>query len=83
MHQRMPFILGVKELPEGDSDLVHRHIYFGHVFKDQPGWQHTLGRFVSGEGTLFDLENLVDETGRRVSPRLVTGRVMLVLQQLS
>ncbi len=61
------FILGVKELPEGDADLVHRHIYFGHVFKDQPGWQHTLGRFVSGNGTLFDLENLVDETGRRVA----------------
>ncbi|WP_025898383.1 saccharopine dehydrogenase [Sneathiella glossodoripedis] len=61
------FILGVKELPEGESDLTHRHIYFGHVYKDQPGWQHTLGRFVSGKGTLYDLECLVDETGRRVA----------------
>lgn len=61
------FVLGVKELPEGDGDLIHRHIYFGHVYKDQPGWQHTLGRFVSGGGTLYDLECLVDETGRRVA----------------
>ncbi|MFT6558380.1 saccharopine dehydrogenase [Sneathiella sp.] len=61
------FILGVKELPEGDGELVHRHIYFGHVYKDQPGWQHTLNRFVNGNGTLYDLECLVDEGGRRVA----------------
>jgi len=61
------FILGVKELPAGTSDLKHRHIYFGHVFKDQPGWQQTLGRFVSGGGILYDLECLEDENGRRVA----------------
>jgi hypothetical protein len=61
------YILGVKELPSGDSDLTHKHIYFGHVYKDQPGWEHTLGRFISGKGTLYDLECLVDETGRRVA----------------
>ena len=61
------FILGIKEIPKGDADLGHRHIYFGHVFKDQPGWEHTLGRFVSGKGILYDLECLVDETGRRVA----------------
>ncbi|OUR79258.1 saccharopine dehydrogenase [Alphaproteobacteria bacterium 46_93_T64] len=61
------FILGVKELPSGDEDLIHRHIYFGHVYKDQPGWQHTLGRFVSGGGSIYDLECLVDENNRRVA----------------
>ncbi|MBL4680369.1 MAG: saccharopine dehydrogenase [Pseudomonadales bacterium] len=61
------FILGVKELPKSDSDLIHRHIYFGHVFKDQPGWQHTLARFNSGGGTLYDLECLVDDNNRRVA----------------
>lgn len=61
------FILGIKELPKGDSNLQHRHIYFGHVFKNQPGWEHTLGRFVSGQGTLYDLECLVDENQRRVA----------------
>lgn len=61
------FILGVKELPEADTDLEHRHIYFGHVYKDQPGWQKTLNRFVSGGGTLYDLEVLVDEPGRRIA----------------
>jgi saccharopine dehydrogenase (NAD+, L-lysine-forming) len=61
------FILGVKELPEGNSDLIHRHIYFGHVFKDQTGWQHTLNRFSAGGGLLYDLECLVDENNRRVA----------------
>ncbi len=61
------FILGVKELPEGNSELRHRHIYFGHVFKDQPGWQQTLGRFSNGGGVLYDLECLVDENNRRIA----------------
>ena len=61
------FILGVKELPNGNSQLRHRHIYFGHVFKDQPGWQQTLGRFRDGSGVLYDLECLVDENHRRVA----------------
>lgn len=64
---RDAFILGVKELPEGESDLIHRHIYFGHVYKDQPDWKHTLGRFVKGDGTLYDLECLVDENNRRIA----------------
>ncbi|MFT6434281.1 MAG: hypothetical protein ACJAVI_002329 [Candidatus Azotimanducaceae bacterium] len=61
------FILGVKELPNDDSELQHRHIYFGHVFKDQPGWQNTLNRFRTGGGVLYDLECLVDENNRRVA----------------
>lgn len=61
------FILGVKELPAGDSPLTQRHIYFGHLYKNQPGWQHTLSRFTNGGGQLFDLECLVDETGRRIA----------------
>lgn len=61
------FILGVKDLPDDGTPLRHRHIYFGHVFKDQPDWRKTLGRFPAGGGTLFDLEFLTDETGRRVA----------------
>ena len=61
------FILGVKELPAGSTKLRHRHIYFGHVFKDQPGWEHTLNRFISGGGVLYDLECLVDEYHARVA----------------
>ncbi|WP_169568306.1 saccharopine dehydrogenase [Sneathiella limimaris] len=64
---RDAYVLGVKELPNAETDLVHKHIYFGHVYKDQPGWQKTLGRFVTGKGTLYDLECLVDENGRRVA----------------
>lgn len=61
------FILGLKELPESDTPLKHRHIYFGHAYKNQSGWKQLLGRFVRGGGTLLDLEFLVDDTGRRVA----------------
>ena len=60
-------ILGLKELPESDAPLRHRHIMFGHAFKEQTGWQAFLGRFRRGGGTLYDLEYLVDENGRRVA----------------
>ena len=61
------FILGVKELPDDHGALSHRHIYFGHVYKDQPGWQQTLKRFGEGGGTLYDLESLVDDNHRRIA----------------
>lgn len=59
-------ILGLKELPEEDSPLIHRHIMFGHAFKGQPAGQRLLRRLRAGGGRLFDLEYLVDEHGRRV-----------------
>ena len=62
------FIIAVKEMPAGDDfPLVHRHIHFGHMFKNQPGWREGLARFRSGGGVLYDLENLTDEDGRRVA----------------
>ena len=60
-------IFGLKELPEVDTPLVHRHIMFGHAFKGQPSGRRLLDRFKAGGGTLYDLEYLVDETGRRVA----------------
>ncbi len=60
-------ILGLKELADDDFPLVHRHIHFAHVFKDQAGAEDMLGRFVDGGGTLYDLEYLVHENGRRVA----------------
>ena len=39
-------ILGLKELPEADSALSHRHVYFAHCYKGQAGWQQLLSRFV-------------------------------------
>ncbi|MDO5627482.1 MAG: saccharopine dehydrogenase [Mobilicoccus sp.] len=59
-------IVGLKELPDGDSPL-RDHIYFGHAFKHQHGAAQLLSRFVAGGGTLLDLEYLVDEDGRRVA----------------
>lgn len=61
------FVFGLKELPEGDGPLPHRHIFFGHAFKGQPGAARLLGRFRAGGGVLLDLEALADETGRRVA----------------
>lgn len=64
---RDAIIFGLKELPEDGTPLVHRHIMFGHAFKGQPAGQVLLGRFKAGGGTLYDLEYLVDEAGRRVA----------------
>ena len=60
-------IFGLKELPEDGTALIHRHIMFGHAFKGQPAGQVLLKRFKAGQGTLYDLEYLVDEAGRRVA----------------
>ncbi len=60
------FVLGIKELPEQPDRLRHRHVYFAHAFKGQSDAATTLTRFRDGGGTLFDLEYLTDENGRRV-----------------
>jgi saccharopine dehydrogenase (NAD+, L-lysine-forming) len=60
-------VFGLKELPEDGTPLTHHHIMFGHAFKGQPAGQMLLKRFKAGGGTLYDLEYLVDETGRRVA----------------
>ncbi|PZQ95452.1 MAG: saccharopine dehydrogenase [Cereibacter sphaeroides] len=60
-------IFGLKELPEDGTPLRHRHIMFGHAYKGQPAGQVLLRRFAAGGGTMYDLEYLVDETGRRVA----------------
>jgi len=60
-------VFGLKELPEDGTPLPHRHIMFGHAYKGQPAGLELLKRFKAGGGTLYDLEYLVDETGRRVA----------------
>jgi saccharopine dehydrogenase (NAD+, L-lysine-forming) len=64
---RDAIVFGLKELPEDGTPLPHRHIMFGHAFKGQPAGRALLHRFAAGCGTLYDLEYLVDETGRRVA----------------
>ncbi|MCC1492123.1 saccharopine dehydrogenase [Cognatishimia sp. F0-27] len=61
------FIFGLKELPDSTDPLPHRHIFFGHAFKGQSLGRPLLARFAAGGGTLYDLEYLTDETGRRVA----------------
>lgn len=60
-------IFGLKELPEDGTPLPHRHIMFGHAYKGQPAGRDLLKRFKAGGGTLYDLEYLVNEDGRRVA----------------
>ncbi|TLP65900.1 saccharopine dehydrogenase [Parasedimentitalea maritima] len=60
-------IFGLKELPEDGTPLPHRHIMFGHAFKGQHSGKALLDRFKAGGGTLYDLEYLVSEDGRRVA----------------
>lgn len=60
-------IVGLKELPEETFPLKHTHVQFAHCYKGQGGWQDVLARFPRGGGSLYDLEFLEDETGRRVA----------------
>ncbi|KFG10748.1 MULTISPECIES: saccharopine dehydrogenase [Streptomyces] len=60
-------IVGLKELPDAPAELTHRHIFFGHAYKGQPGAEALLRRFAAGGGALLDLEYLVDEQGRRLA----------------
>ncbi|MEU5098026.1 saccharopine dehydrogenase [Streptomyces sp. NPDC020996] len=60
-------VLGLKELPDEPGELTHRHIFFGHAYKRQPGAADLLRRFAAGGGALYDLEYLVDDTGRRLA----------------
>jgi len=60
-------IFGLKELPEDGTPLTHRHIMFGHAYKGQPAGRVLLQRFKASGGTLYDLEYLVGENGRRVA----------------
>ncbi|MGW0664063.1 saccharopine dehydrogenase [Streptodolium elevatio] len=61
------YILGLKELPGEPAELRHRHIYFGHAYKGQPGARELLARFTTGGGALLDLEYLTDGGGRRLA----------------
>ncbi len=60
-------IFGLKELDEDGPDLKHRHIMFGHAYKGQAEGPALLNRFKRAGGTLYDLEYLVTETGRRIA----------------
>lgn len=60
-------IIGLKELPDSDAPLPHTHIQFAHCYKRQAGWSFVLARFHKGKGTLYDLEFLTDDSGRRVA----------------
>ncbi len=64
---REAIIFGLKELPDDGTPLVHRHIMFGHAFKGQHSGRRLLERFRAGGGMLYDLEYLVDDSGRRVA----------------
>ena len=60
-------IFGLKELPDDGTSLTRRHIMFGHAFKGQPDGKRLLERFRAGGGTLYDLEYLLDQDGRRLA----------------
>ncbi len=64
---RDAIIFGLKELPDDGTPLPHRHIMFGHAYKGQADGRVLLDRFKAGGGTLYDLEYLVNDDGRRVA----------------
>lgn len=64
---RERIIIGLKELDEELFPLIHNHIQFAHCYKNQGGWKDVLSRFPYGGGTLYDLEFLENDQGRRVA----------------
>ncbi len=54
-------------LPPLRDPLPHTHISFAHCYKTQGGWTDVLRRFRHGNGTLYDLEFLENDQGRRVA----------------
>jgi saccharopine dehydrogenase (NAD+, L-lysine forming) len=60
-------IIGLKELPVSTDPIAHTHIQFAHCYKNQAGWASVLTRFGRGGGTLYDIEFLTDDKGRRVA----------------
>jgi len=60
-------VLGIKELPDEPTELVHTHIYFAHAFKGQDGAGDVLDRFGRGGGELLDIEYLTEDSRRVVA----------------
>lgn len=60
-------IFGLKELEEKEFPLVHRHIHFAHVFKNQNGSYEFFKRMHEGGGILYDLEYLIDKDKKRIA----------------
>jgi saccharopine dehydrogenase (NAD+, L-lysine forming) len=60
-------VIGLKEPAAVPAALRHRHVFFGHAYKGQAGARQLLDRFATGGGTLFDLEYLTGDDGRRVA----------------
>lgn len=58
-------ILGLKEIEE-EHNFYHRHIYFAHIYKGQSHADKIISQYQRGGGTLFDLEYLTNDQGRRV-----------------
>lgn len=66
-------ILGLKELPDQPTELTHRHIFFGHAYKGQPGASDLLRRFAAGEERC-STSNTWWTTRGAASPRSDSGR---------
>lgn len=66
-------ILGLKYLPDQHEGLTHRHCYFSHaynierIFTEKPGVPPLLKAFHKGGGTLYDIEFLLDDQGKRIA----------------
>jgi len=60
-------ISGLKELPEDGKPIKGQHLYFAHCYKGQSHAPGLLKQFKAGNGTLYDLEFLVDDRGKRVA----------------
>ncbi len=59
-------IAGLKELCDSDNLYSFKNLYFAHCYKNQNGSENILNNFKNNNGTLYDLEYLVDDNNRRL-----------------
>lgn len=62
----LDFVLGIKALSHNETPISQQHIYFAHAYKQQNGAKALMKRFKDGNGCLYDLEYLVDQSLKRV-----------------
>ncbi len=60
-------IVGLKELDYTNDKLFrYRHLFFSHTYKNQSDSKYILSKFKKAQGTIYDLEYLVDDNNRRL-----------------
>jgi len=59
-------IIGLKELQDLDKLDWHKHIYFSHSYKGQPGADVILSKFSKSNSVIYDFEYILNNRNKRL-----------------